>query len=105
MKDSLSDKGQNADDVSRVLTADHLTYILRLSYIRIFFAALVPLMLSQGPAAPAQFLLACTQVVCLSLARVYTAPDASDSSVFPAMLFWASSAGLHFYVSGTDVHL
>lgn len=67
-------------------------------------------MLSQGPSAPAQFLLMILQLYTLSFANTVPRNAAKPSSgprlhwrrLLPSMLYWGASAGLHFYSSGHD---
>lgn len=86
---------------------------LRTSYTRVFYAIPVPLILSQGPSGPAQFLLILAQVYALRASSVFKhnlPPVATKtrqaksrlSSLLPAMLYLASSCGLHYYSSGHD---
>eukprot|EP00750_Incisomonas_marina_P019165 INCI3240.4.p1 GENE.INCI3240.4~~INCI3240.4.p1 ORF type:complete len:977 (+),score=119.90 INCI3240.4:1013-3943(+) len=91
------------------ISSELLLRMMRRSYVRIFFAALVPLALSQGPSGPGQVLVIVVQVLALSASSAFRRCTGAERggtahwrSLLPAALFFAANTGLHFYASGHD---
>ena len=76
---------------------------LKQSCLRMLFAAFIPVTLSQGPSSPAQFAILLIQTILLGVGL--SDPHCEQPrwrAILPAMIYWATNAGFHFYVSGTN---